>query len=72
MQEHELSLIDAIARLADASDGESGKYLASSFCLILCMILSFVKYKAESVWLHNSKPCQDAGYAIAVMICWCI
>ncbi|RRT68561.1 hypothetical protein B296_00015150, partial [Ensete ventricosum] len=49
MQEHEQSLIDAIARLADASDGESGKYLAPSFCLILCMILSFVKYKAESV-----------------------
>jgi hypothetical protein len=26
LQEHELSLIDAIARLAEASDGESGKY----------------------------------------------
>lgn len=26
LQEHEQSLIDAIARLGDASDGESGKY----------------------------------------------
>jgi hypothetical protein len=29
-QEHEQSLIDAIARLAEASDGESGKFSACS------------------------------------------
>jgi len=41
MQEHEQALVDAIARLADASDGESGNkyvYILDIFasCCIFC------------------------------------
>lgn len=37
-QEHEQALIDAIARVADASDGGSGEYIGT-ICLIIILLL---------------------------------
>jgi hypothetical protein len=42
MQEHEQALVDAIARLADASDGESGnKYMYNLDIFASCCVFCF-------------------------------
>jgi hypothetical protein len=56
MQEHEQALVDAIARLADASDGESGnKYVYILDIFASCCIFLFLSIFLHRCMLHKLK-----------------